>query len=245
MGDAGTDRGDISEAGSPALADTLRMLPVQAAAGGFASSDLLPASEVPVAMIDLESVAVLPAEPLGPPSFEPALPSAPAATALAAARFTPGIKPTFEQLYVANYQALVRLAFVLTGSLELSEDLVQDCFVRLHRHYERLEAPERYAKQAVVNACRSHFRALGRERDRRPLLYVVEDSDVSGPAGVMSGELNDMLLALPYRQRAAIVLRYFAGLSELEIAEVLGCRPGTVGSLVHRALERLRRAIEP
>lgn len=148
---------------------------------------------------------------------------------------------SFSEFYLAHYAALVRLAFVLTSSTELAEDLVQDCFVRLHRHYERLDTPERYARQAVVNACRSHFRRAGRERDRRPLLYVV-DGDAA--AGTFAGELHDVLLGLPYRQRAAVVLRYYADLSELEIAEVLGCRPGTVGSLIHRGLERLRKVVE-
>lgn len=152
---------------------------------------------------------------------------------------------SFEELYTSSYQSLVRLAFVLTGSVEIAEDLVQDCFVRLHGHYEKLETPERYARQAVVNACRSHFRRLGRERDRRPLLYVVDGDGQAGIGGASAGELHDVLLELPYRQRVAIVLRYYADQSEVEIAEVLGCRPGTVGSLIHRGLERLRGVLEP
>jgi DNA-directed RNA polymerase specialized sigma24 family protein len=153
-------------------------------------------------------------------------------------------RPSFEELYTSSYQSLVRLAFVLTGSIEISEDLVQDCFVRLHGHYDRLDTPDRYARQAVVNACRSHFRRLGRERDRRPLLYVIDGESGTGLGGASAGELHDVLLGLPYRQRAAIVLRYYEDQSELEIAEVLGCRPGTVGSLIHRGLERLRGVLE-
>ena len=57
-------------------------------------------------------------------------------------------------------------------------------------------------------------------------------------------ELADVLLELPYKQRAAIVLRFYSDLSEVEIAEVLECRPGTVGSLIHRGLAKLRKAIE-
>ncbi len=152
----------------------------------------------------------------------------------------PAGRPSFADFYLAQYPGLVRLAYVLTSSSELAEDMVQDCFVRLHGHYERLDTPERYARQAVVNACRSHFRRAGRERDRRPLLYVVDGDGQE----VAAGELHDVLMALPYRQRAAVVLRYYSDLSELEIAEVLGCRPGTVGSLIHRGLERLRGVVE-
>ncbi|HLI45346.1 MAG TPA: sigma factor-like helix-turn-helix DNA-binding protein [Acidimicrobiales bacterium] len=164
----------------------------------------------------------------------------PAAAPGAQAPPTRGPGVSFEELYVSSYQSLVRLAFVLTGSRELAEDLVQDSFVRLHRHFDRLETPDRYARQVVVNACRSHFRRSGRERERRPLLYVVDGEG----GGTSSGELHDLLLRLPYRQRAAIVLRFYADLSENEIAEALECRPGTVGSLIHRGLEHLRGAIE-
>lgn len=153
------------------------------------------------------------------------------------------VRPSFAELYANSYSSLVRLGYVLTGSREVAEDLVQDCFVRLHHHYDKLETPERYAKQAVVNACKSHFRRAGRERDKRPLLYVV-DGAASGTSPAQPGELHDVLLTLPYRQRAAIVLRFYSDLSEVEIAEVLGCRPGTVGSLIHRGLEKMREVIE-
>jgi DNA-directed RNA polymerase specialized sigma24 family protein len=148
---------------------------------------------------------------------------------------------SFEAFYLASYESLVRLAYILTSSREIAEDLVQDSFVRLHRHYDNVEAPDRYMRRTVVNASRSHFRRAGRERDKRPLLYVVPGG---GEAPGTSGELNDVLLTLPYRQRAAVILRYYSDQSESEIAEILGCRPGTVGSLIHRGLERMRRAIE-
>ncbi|HEV8063452.1 MAG TPA: SigE family RNA polymerase sigma factor [Acidimicrobiales bacterium] len=148
---------------------------------------------------------------------------------------------SFEAFYVASYESLVRLAFVLTSSREVAEDLVQDSFVRLHHHFDTVEAPDRYIRRTVVNACRSHFRRAGRERDKRPLLYVIPGG---GDAPGATGELNDILLSLPYRQRAALVLRYYSDLSENEIGEILGCRPGTVGSLIHRGLERMRKAVE-
>ncbi|MGH9298541.1 MAG: RNA polymerase sigma factor [Acidimicrobiales bacterium] len=151
---------------------------------------------------------------------------------------------TFEQLYLSSYQSLVRLAFVLTGSKEIAEDLVQDSFVRLHRHFDRVEKPASYVKQTVVNACKSHFRSAARERDRRPLLYVIDGSGADSSSSASPGDLHDVLIGLPYRQRAAVVLRFYADMSENEIAEALGCRPGTVGSLIHRGLERLRAVVE-
>ncbi|MDA8264369.1 MAG: SigE family RNA polymerase sigma factor [Actinomycetota bacterium] len=150
-------------------------------------------------------------------------------------------KVSFETFYLASYEGLVRLAYVLTSSRELAEDLVQDCFVRMHQRFGEVEQPERYMRRSIVNAARSHYRSSGRERDKQPFLYVLP-----GGGGVpgASGELNDVLLGLPYRQRAAVVLRFYSDLSEDEIAEVLGCRPGTVGSLIHRALGRMRKEID-
>jgi RNA polymerase sigma-70 factor (sigma-E family) len=145
----------------------------------------------------------------------------------------------FSDLYGTEHDRLVRLAFVLTGSREVAEDVVQDSFVRLYRRWRSAEHPDRYLRQIVVNECKSHHRRTGRERDRRAMLYVVDS--MPDRQGV---ELADVLLDLPYRQRAAIVLRYYSDLSENEIAEVLGCRPGTVGSLIHRGLEKLRKVID-
>jgi RNA polymerase sigma factor (sigma-70 family) len=59
-----------------------------------------------------------------------------------------------------------------------------------------------------------------------------------------AGVLGAALATLPYRQRAALVLRYYADLPDAEIAVALACRPGTVGSLVHRGLERLREVVD-
>ncbi len=59
-----------------------------------------------------------------------------------------------------------------------------------------------------------------------------------------SGELFDVLAALPYRQRAALTLRYWCGMDVAEIADALQCRPGTVKSAISRALDRLRVELE-
>jgi RNA polymerase sigma factor (sigma-70 family) len=145
----------------------------------------------------------------------------------------------FAALYVSAHDDLVRLAYVLTGSREVAEDVVQDSFVRLYGHWSDAREPRCYLRQIVVNGCRSHHRRAGRERDKRAMLYVVDSTTDRDAA-----ELADVLSQLPYRQRAAIVLRFYGGLTEEEIAAVLRCRPGTVGSLVHRGLRRLREVVE-
>jgi RNA polymerase sigma factor (sigma-70 family) len=169
---------------------------------------------------------------------------------------------SFGELYLGSYPGMVRLARVLVDSPETAEDLVQDAFVRLHRHWGALRDPRAYLHRSVVNACRSHHRRTRRERARtarpehRPGQVPPAPGVETGPGtefvdGVAEqGRTDDAdvlgaaLGTLPYRQRAALVLRYYADLPDAEIAVVLGCRPGTVASLVHRGLQRLREVVD-
>jgi RNA polymerase sigma factor (sigma-70 family) len=167
---------------------------------------------------------------------------------------------SFADLYLRSFAAMVRLARVLVDSPDTAEDLVQDAFVRLHRRWTGVRDPHAYLRRCVVNACRSHHRRAWRERGRsgheagRPgLARPDEKRPVDGPATEATvdgraeqaraddaGVLVHALATLPYRQRAALVLRYYADLSDADIAMALGCRPGTVPSLVHRGLNHLR-----
>jgi DNA-directed RNA polymerase specialized sigma24 family protein len=70
----------------------------------------------------------------------------------------------FEAFCRGSYEPMVRLAFLLTGSLETAEDLVQDVLVRTERRWESIEHPDAYVRRAVVNACHSHHRRRRRER---------------------------------------------------------------------------------
>lgn len=172
---------------------------------------------------------------------------------------------SFVALYAGSYAAMVRLAYALTGSREIAEDLVQDSFVRLHRHWVDVRQPHAYLQRAVVNACRSNHRrkVLARRHeggsaapsssapaseDRRDsgAADVPAEDEVGEAVGAASvaAELMKALNGLPYRQKAALVLRFYADLSEAEIAGILRCRPGTVGSLVHRGLDRMREVVE-
>jgi RNA polymerase sigma factor (sigma-70 family) len=142
-----------------------------------------------------------------------------------------------EQLYRDRYQSMVRLAYLLTGSKEVAEDVVQESFAQLQRYAARVKHPPAYLRQTVVNACRAHHRRHRRERD-----HVVDL--VTEEVAPETHVLLDAVAALPYRQRAALVLRFYEDRPEDEIAAALGCRPATVRSLVHRGLARLREVIE-
>jgi RNA polymerase sigma factor (sigma-70 family) len=143
---------------------------------------------------------------------------------------------TLAELYALQYLAMVRLGYLLTGSTAVAEDLVQDSFVQLQRNWAGVREPTAYLRRSVVNACNTHHRRVGRERERFPGL--VRDTVVPETTVVL-----DALAALPHRQRAALVLRYYEDRTDAEIADALGCRPATVRSLVHRGLVALRKVI--
>lgn len=142
-----------------------------------------------------------------------------------------------ESLYRTHFQPMVRLAWGLTGSRAVAEELVQDAFVRLHGRLAGVEHPAAYLRTAVVNACRGHHR-----RVRSRLRMAAEPAPAGAAPEVI--ELWDALEVLSARQRAAVVLRFYEDLPEAEVAQILGCRPGTVKSLTSRALERLREVVE-
>jgi RNA polymerase sigma-70 factor (sigma-E family) len=150
---------------------------------------------------------------------------------------TDSLTVSFSEFYEQRYAPMVRLAVALTGSRTLAEDLVQDSFVRVHARWARIESPPAYLHRTVVNACRSARRRSTREREARSMTQADHLEFVPD-------ELFDVLAKLPYRQRAALVLQFYEGLSQREIADVLGCREGTVASLVSRGLAQLRRLME-
>lgn len=144
----------------------------------------------------------------------------------------------FAAFYDAEYPGAVRLAHLLTGDPWAAEDLAQEVFIRVQARFDALTNPAAFVQTSMANACRSHYRRRRREAERLPRLGV--DERVTPGAR----ELLDALDALPYRQKAVLVLRYYSDRTEAEIAEILGCRPGTVKSLAARGLARLGKEIE-
>lgn len=152
-----------------------------------------------------------------------------------------------EAAYEEHSPSLSRLAFLLTGDAGLAEDLVQEAFVRTFArliHVRRPDALGPYLRRTVVNLAATHFRRSRAERawmDRAKSnsRFLAVESDV---------ELRELLWSalrqLPQRQRAALVLRFYEDLSEREAARLLGCRVGTVKSLVHRGLAAMRLELE-
>jgi len=143
----------------------------------------------------------------------------------------------FGDFYASHFSDLVRLATLLSGSADAAPDLVQDCFVGLHRRWMTVNDPLPYVRRSVVHACASHHRRNARIRRLPPPVDQV--------SALGATELEDAVGKLPVRQRAAVVLRYYGDLPDADIARALRCRPATVRSLIHRALTELRKVIEP
>ncbi|MDA8267637.1 MAG: SigE family RNA polymerase sigma factor [Actinomycetota bacterium] len=145
-----------------------------------------------------------------------------------------------QALYRERFDQMVRLASLMTGSVAVGEEIVQDAFIRCRHVLPGAEQPAAYLRAAVVNGCRSFHR-------RRNLALGLWPRTGALPESVDPElhELADILAMLPPRQRTVLVLRYYADLSEAEIAEAMDCRPGTVKSLAHRGLARMRALIEP
>lgn len=120
---------------------------------------------------------------------------------------------SFSDFYRAEYASAVQLAHLLTGSSSECEDVAQDAFARLQLRFAELEEPAAYLRVTIVNLCRSRHRRQARVDRRRHLTSVVE------PVPLGAQELLDAVDTLPYRYKAVIVLRYWADLTEVEIAK--------------------------
>jgi RNA polymerase sigma-70 factor (sigma-E family) len=152
------------------------------------------------------------------------------------------------ELYSMHYAALVRLAAMLVRDTPTAEEVVQDAFIAMHDGWERLRDAEKalaYMRQAVVNRSRSVLRHR----------MVVEKNQQKPPPDMPSAEHGALTLLersaviaalrdLPERQREAIVLRYYADLSEAEIAAAMKISRGAVKSHTSRGMAALRLALE-
>lgn len=151
------------------------------------------------------------------------------------------------ELYERHAPAAGRLAFLLTGDRALAEDLVQEAFVRVVGRFRHLRVPDAfwiYLRRTIVNLHTSQLRRRRLERAHLEREGRDPAREITLPDVGAREELWTAILALPARQRAAVVLRYYEDLSERETAEVLGCSAAAAKSLVARAMQTLRAEIE-
>ncbi len=153
-----------------------------------------------------------------------------------------------EDLYRQHRMRMVRLAILLVDEPGTAEDVVQEAFTGLHRNWSGLRdeaAALGYLRTAVVNGSRSVLRRRKTARGYVPPHQVNARSAES--LAMLTAEHQAVVAALgklPARQREVLVLRYYGGMSEAEIASATGVSRGTVKSSASRALDALQRILE-
>ena len=154
---------------------------------------------------------------------------------------------TFEEFAATRLDAVVRFAAVLTNDRGLAEDVVQEVLIRAHQRWTTigsLDQPEAYVRRMVVNEFHSWRRKWARITPR-------PSEQLDGPVDDQASTIAERrtLLAevakLPRRQRTVLVLRYYEGRPDAEIAATLGCSETTVRGYAFRALKALRIELAP
>lgn len=142
----------------------------------------------------------------------------------------------FDEAYQEHRLPLLRLAYLMSGSHDVSEDVVQSVFTSAHERWDQIEKPLPYLKRAVVNAVkdgqRRRLRLLSRPSERPPVVLPPEVDETWAHIGRLS-----------WVQRAVVVLHYYEDLPLTEVAAVLDRPPATVRSDHRRALDKLRKAL--
>ena len=152
------------------------------------------------------------------------------------------------QIYTAHYRSLVRLSALLVRDAEVAEEIVQESFIAMHGSWRRLRDPDRalaYLRQSVVNRSRSALRHRKVTEKHAPRAMPNAASAEDGAmAAIEHHAVLDALRKLPERQREVLVLRYYADLSEAEIADAIGVSRGAVKSHASRGLAAVRTTLE-
>jgi len=142
-----------------------------------------------------------------------------------------------EEAYLAHRRDLVRLAYLMCGSRDLSEDVVQSAFTSAHERWDQIENPRAHLRRSVVNLVKDSQR----RRYRWSARPVPPEPQVVLPAEV--DETWTVVSQLSGPQRSVVVLHYYEDLSLAEIADLLDRPAATVRSDHRRALDKLRKAL--
>jgi RNA polymerase sigma factor (sigma-70 family) len=145
----------------------------------------------------------------------------------------------FDDFYRTHRRDAVRWAVALVGDRAVAEELAQDALAALAPRLDKLDNPSGYLRRTVVNRAASWHRSHAREQRRihraaadQPVAYTAETHEMLGA-----------LASLPYKQRAAVALRYWDDWTDEQIADALECAPATVRVLVHRGLATLKKEL--
>jgi RNA polymerase sigma-70 factor (ECF subfamily) len=147
---------------------------------------------------------------------------------------------TFETFYQQELKAVIGLAYVLSGSRTIAEDLAQDAFLAAHKNWDKVahyDKPQAWVRRVVANMSVSMFRR--RVREAKALARLRSDEAVLPALPADDDQFWKAVRALPKRQSQAIALHYLEDLSVVDIAEILECAEGTVKVHLHKGRQRL------
>lgn len=150
-------------------------------------------------------------------------------------------------LYATHYKKLVRIAALLLDDYSLSEEVVQDAYVKMHGSWRRIREPgaaEAYLRTTVINLARSRLRRRQVAAKHAPKPMPDAPSAEQGALDLLERDrVVRALHSLPARQRECLVLRYYADLSEAQIATAMGISAGAVKSHASRGMAALRQLL--
>jgi RNA polymerase sigma-70 factor (sigma-E family) len=153
------------------------------------------------------------------------------------------LEERFQEFVRARWSHLVRTAYLLTGDAHHAEDLTQTALAKAFRSWRRVaraDNPEAYVRRMLVSCNSDRFRKRRVTEALTAAPPEVAGRDETASWADERSALMTALAGLPPRQRAVVVLRYWEDLSEAEVAEALGCSPGTVKSQASKGLAKLR-----
>ncbi len=142
---------------------------------------------------------------------------------------------SFDAFFGDRFAELSRLAFLLTGSSGVADEIAQDACEQVLRRWDDITHPRAYARAAVVNGARAWGGARAASATSRNPSMPAVDADVIG--------VRTVLADLPPDQREVLVLRFYADLKVDDIATELGMPAGTVKSHIHRGLARMHKEL--
>lgn len=156
----------------------------------------------------------------------------------------------FDQFVASGAESLLRTAHLITWDAGEAEDLVQECLLRVARRWprvRRMDQPLAYSRRILINLAVDGAARRSRRRGELDAIPAGLDAPAEDVLGGLDtrDELLEALARLTPRQRAVLVLRYFNDLTEAQVADALGCSPGTVKSNTSRGLARLREVLAP
>lgn len=167
-----------------------------------------------------------------------------------ARRMAGGDREAFDRLMERFYGKLLRMAYLISGNYADSQDIVQETFVILYLNRKKLREPRYFERWLLKTLTREAWRVCRRRGREQPEEEVFGQGELETPSvleqvmeGIKDRELYQAILSLPPKQRTAVVLYYFDGMSTKEIGAVMGCLEGTVKSRLFAARALLRRRL--